>query len=653
MSEKPLIVLIAVFVILAAAGVAYLLIFLTDTEGDPVQFDLESDAQPDEEHEVIGEIPDTDLEETASDPSGNEVERIETMQPKTRVGSLEGHVVSKTGAPVGGARVSLYKSVPGTPMKKREATHLYAETDNNGAYLIGSAPVGSNYLVFVEAEGYAGAELEGLTVRRDETLAVADIVLESGFMLQGTVTDVGGKVLSKVEVKAVDKMQEMMEMPKEVHSRVTHTDEGGKYALTCLTKSQYDIVFTLEEYRTVTVTQNFVLSSDGETPRVVDVQLDSGGLSIWGTVASLTGRPVANATITALFSDPRKNAHFSKEGKTDKQGRFQLAGLSEGHYTLLATAKGFYQDKADFAEAGEEVSISMAPTGAIDGRVRAASPLKSKYTVSIAKYTPSVRVNGKNRNKSAEFGPKPDFKYKDLLPGTYTFLVTANGYAQTQSDEIEVVSGETTSDVVIDLVMGGTITGTIADPGGKPLGNVKVQLMDKFYDPHLPFEEFFVMKPEQGKTTRTSGKGKFALKHVRAGVYTLKVEADKMASKVVKEVAIEEGGTNDIGVIRLSRGGRIEGVAFDKDGNPAPGAKISAMSEQAGSRKSTTTDKKGYFQLTSLAPGEYIVSMTPKDFWFALKFTSSVTVYVDENQTTRADIYTVPAEKKKKPVNIR
>ncbi|MHC4945259.1 MAG: carboxypeptidase regulatory-like domain-containing protein [Planctomycetota bacterium] len=646
MSDKILLAFVALFVLAAGAGIFFLFFSSGDEKGfdnEPLQAADGGEGGP--EKQVISDVseqsPDGEVK-----PLEAKTEKIETVQPQTPCGEIQGRVLDAMNRPIADAEVSLYKAVPAVPLVKRKPTHLKSSTDANGQYHLPSVPEGSQYSILVSAEQYASAEMDGLSVIADETSQVADIRLDQGFMLSGTVTTADAMPLSDVEITAVDKMKQMAEMPEEVYTRATRTDGNGKFTLPSLTQTQYEITFYSEGYRPLTVTQNFILTGKEEGPRLLDVQLDESGLVLVGTVKSPQGRGIPEAEVQALFHSPKRNAHFTAKAKTNQNGFFRLAGLSEGRYSLLASAKGYFQSESRSAEAGDEgFEIPMLPTGAVEGIIQASKNPPKTYEVHIDKYVASVRVTGQNRKAHLSGGSKPEFKYTDLLPGKYVFLVKAPGYAQTRSEEVEVKSGETTTGVVVSLVEGGYIKGKLVDNRGEPLLGVKVKLMDKTYDPSLPFEELFLVPPEQEKTTASGSKGAFMLRNVRPGTYVLKIEGDTVARKVIKNVTVVEGGTQDLGRIKLTKGGRIRGVAYNEEGKPAQGSKVTAYSSDTGNRKTATTDNQGGFLLNALAPGEYIVSLTPKDFWSALKYQASVTVFVDENRTTQVDIYTVPAER--------
>jgi protocatechuate 3,4-dioxygenase beta subunit len=645
MSDKALLALISIFVLAVVAGIVYLFIASAGDEGAIAESPA-AEIEQEQETEVISRIPE---EETESVQVTQPRERIDAPAPDTPVGAMAGRVLDVSDRPVPEARVSLYKSVPSAHMMRKKPTYHKAVTDGSGRYVIEAVPEGSGYSLLAEADDHASAEITGLSVAAEKTLNVADFRLDAGFAIHGTVSDPSGRALAGVEVKAVDKMKQMATMPAEVHTRSTATDQEGRFSLPFLSPTQYEITFTAEGYRSLTLTENFILSTSEEGGRELDVQLDPGGLTIAGAVYGPESNPIEGARIQALFSSPARNAHFTAVTQTGHDGTFVLPGLSEGNYTLMVTAKGFYQRDANTAQAGEAgITVAMLPTGAVQGSIKAKGRTPSRYRVRIDKYTASVRVSGQNRKPEISCGPKSEFKYPDLLPGKYIFLVDAPGYAQTRSGEVEVRSGEVTRGLEVALARGGGIKGTCADRSGNGLSGVKIQLMDKTYEPSLPFEEFFLIKPEQGKSMTTDGNGKFELKNIRAGTYVLKMDSDSMARKVIKDVLVEEGSTSDLGVIRLTKGGRIRGVAYDHEGLPAQGAKVTAVSTQTGNRKTVTSDDKGRFDIKSLAPGEYQVSLNPKDFWSALKYQSTVSVYVDDHQTTQVDIYTLPAEKKEK-----
>jgi protocatechuate 3,4-dioxygenase beta subunit len=640
--------IISVFVLVFASGIVYLFI----TSGDNIPA---TDALPDPIKEstpapppvVINGEPLTDS--NTPEPDKDQGHRIiEPIPPNTPVGALAGRVLDGNDRPLENAVVALYRTVPTSFLKKRISTKISVETDKKGQYTIRSIPVETGYALLVRAEGFAMAEMDGLAVAPDRTINVADFRLSRGLSLFGTVSDPTGIPLAGVEIQALDKMKEMSGLAPDLYTSATKTDGSGKFTIPCLSQAQYEITFTAQGYRTTTVPWvSFTFSGQAREPDPLHVQLHPSGLAIRGVILSLSERPVPDAKVNAFFTNPRKNATFTGEASSDENGQFVLSGLSEGKYSLRISANGFFQKEHLSVDAGQEgVVVTMLPTGAVEGRLRTAGKTPRSYRITVEKYTPSFRLSEPNRAREMKGGPDPTFIFKNLFPGKYTFLVKADGFAQTRSEEVEVISGQTAKGLEIELLAGGAIKGKLLDPKGKPIPGACVELMDRLYEPTLPFEEIFVIKPEQEKKTATGAGGSFTIPHVRAGEYSLRIDVDKMARKVMKNIIVEEGGSTDLGSIKLSRGGGIKGTAYDENGYVAPGTKVTARSQEAGAYKSVTTDDKGRFLFEYLAPGEYTLTLNLKNIWKALKFDTNVTVYVYDNQISSADIYPRPKEKK-------
>jgi len=195
---------------------------------------------------------------------------------------------------------------------------------------------------------------------------------------------------------------------------------------------------------------------------------------------------------------------------------------------------------------------------------------------------------------------------------------------------------------------GGAIIGTINDTKGKPLKGVSILLKGKNFNPSIPIDALFNIPPEQGKKALSKSNGQFKIGHIRAGIYSLKISSKNLSNKVMKDIQIQEGQNLDLGLIQIPLGGLVKGCAYDEKGLPAKGVQITASSLTAGDRKTATTNNKGYYEITNLSPGEYVLSMTPKNLWDAFKYDSSVNIQVKDEQTVLANIVTRLADKNKK-----
>jgi hypothetical protein len=53
--------------------------------------------------------------------------------------------------------------------------------------------------------------------------------------------------------------------------------------------------------------------------------------------------------------------------RTDREGRLELSKLKTGEYKILASADGYYPARAEFAQRGKQVNITMKTTALVTG----------------------------------------------------------------------------------------------------------------------------------------------------------------------------------------------------------------------------------------------------------------------------------------------
>jgi hypothetical protein len=137
----------------------------------------------------------------------------------------------------------------------------------------------------------------------------------------------------------------------------------------------------------------------------------------------------------------------------------------------------------------------------------------------------------------------------------------------------------------------------------------------------------FAAEARGGGVTSTDAQGKFEIKELPAGRYTISAsKAGYVGMQFGQRRADQPGGTildvldNQI-VERISfalpRGGVIAGRVFDEFGDPIAGAAVTTLRSRfvGGARRmmssgGDTTDDQGTFRIYGLAPGDYLISAT-------------------------------------------
>lgn len=132
-----------------------------------------------------------------------------------------------------------------------------------------------------------------------------------------------------------------------------------------------------------------------------------------------------------------------------------------------------------------------------------------------------------------------------------------------------------------------------------------------------------------GGVTSTDNEGRFEIKELVAGRYSLTVQkagyvtvmyGQKRPNEPGTPIDLAEGQIAEKLAFSLSRGGVISGVIVDDGGEPTAGTMVQVMRYQfmGGQRRlmganSDQTDDRGAFRIYGLAPGEYFVSATNRN----------------------------------------
>lgn len=162
------------------------------------------------------------------------------------------------------------------------------------------------------------------------------------------------------------------------------------------------------------------------------------------------------------------------------------------------------------------------------------------------------------------------------------------------------------------LVLGarrGAVKGTVRSPSGQPQPDVLVSVGERIMPAPGPGFRWTPIPQDQ----RTDAAGAFAFDDVRVGEVTLRARAPKTAlwSRVVSVV---ESGTVDL-AIELRAGGTLTGLVRSADGEPSPGASVSAFtgSDADFVQVVTRADVDGRFRLTGVSPGQRTLEAASQD----------------------------------------
>ncbi|GGW52286.1 MFS transporter [Streptomyces lucensis JCM 4490] len=194
-----------------------------------------------------------------------------------------------------------------------------------------------------------------------------------------------------------------------------------------------------------------------------------GGTPVHGFVRGAESVPVPQAAVTLISLSGRQLGRSVAQA----DGSYAVDAPGTGSYVLIASADG-YQPQASTIVVGEEplaYDILLSGTSGLTGVVRAAgSALPVKDAMVIV-----TDVRG-DLLATAATGEQGEFALTDLVPGTMTVAVNADGF-RPRALPVEVGAAGITR-IEVDLDAGARLQGVVRAPHG-PLADARVTLVDQ------------------------------------------------------------------------------------------------------------------------------------------------------------------------------
>ena len=379
------------------------------------------------------------------------------------------------------------------------------ESDEDGRFELSPALPGSATVVARVADGRAGeATVEVGPDGADEVV----IRLEERATVSGVVRNTSGDPVAQAGVTLRRRRAEgAPDLRLTVNGRDMGVDTGtstedGRFEIGGVAAGDYE-VRVVDRYGEPLPLQRGLPAGDdgiaslrvaeGKDVDRLDLVVDAHDGVIRGTVVTADGDPVADvwvqATLLPEMAAPEPEPEPDEDGVTrrsemqmivagdggagsntrppvltDDEGRFEVVGLRDAKYELVAESGGGQERSTVIAKPGEDVSLALAPLGTVQGEVTLDGQPLQQF---------GVRVQGPTSRGTQVRDAGGHFEIGRLDPGTYELVVTApegSGRA-----EITVGPGETvTRDVSLEHTL--TVTGRILDEEGQPIAGAMILL---------------------------------------------------------------------------------------------------------------------------------------------------------------------------------
>lgn len=351
--------------------------------------------------------------------------------------------------------------------------------------------------------------------------------------------------------------------------------------------------------------------------------------SIAGRVLDDQGHPIAGALARVCWVRP--GPLESIDVRTGPDGRFRIEDISKSGFEVVGLAAGHAPlHRKDVVLGQSDLELRLERHGRVRGVVvRAADG--NRISTPCRAWLSGAKENevglsswGLDRLKDALL------EFEGIVPGRWRVAAEADGYCKGESAEFELRPGETLDGVLVPLVEGGRIRGTVVrDRTGELLAGAVVE---RIIARSSGWE--FGRVVQESQETRTDKSGRFEMLF-SPGRHRIRVRHDDHIERI--EVVYTERDTPLPLQIRLRDGGQVEG---DLVGGPDPTRQfvnIHAVAHAGGRVHYASTDQQAHYVFKHLPPGRYTLqALLPHP----QRMLAALDVEVRDGETTRCELST-------------
>ena len=639
---KPLVVLL--LVVGALGALLFALTSLTDRgapRGGPVEPPVAA-VRPTEKPEPHHELTDPTLPAAASArPTEGDRQALSEDEGGAQAGerlangTIQGEVVDPQGNPIAGARISLTNSrvsqfddvilsmrdiEPPRPLAK-------AETDATGAFRFAGLDPKKPWTLIVAHDTYRPTEAGPIEVPEGGTWNER-IELQPGQTFSGTVRNAqSGAAIAGA--KLVVDSPVLLGKKKSPSRTEATTGADGVFVFPNVKAGQFALTVSAPGFATQ-MHSNFSLVEMGEAPKAwtnrqpapglqsktQDFELQPGKL-IAGRVIGPDRAGMAGIEVEAL--NQSGTVGCQSMATSGKNGEFLLEGLAEGLYTVRITHDGYESPPKQRVEAGEtNVVLELAEQAAVIGKVvdPQGRPLENFTVKARMSNEVSKNFGAVARQRAIKNSKDGSFELKGIPEGSYVIEALAPGYSSSFSEPFNATQGLVTSDVVVRMSLGGSLSGRVVDAyGGTPLSGIEVATQENNWMPGDIFELFGALEPSalSKASVRTDAEGRFTFELLTPGEYQIQFRGKGFSPLYTNDVKVEDGQRTEMPVTILSKGAVITGVVYGRDEKIAPGADVQLNPTDPNlmnGGRTTRTDATGRYKIENAQPGSYLLAAT-------------------------------------------
>lgn len=477
-------------------------------------------------------------------------------------------------------------SVPNASIdvRKQQRRLLRTQANSKGLFKIAVPPL-ETVSLSARAAGYT----EGGTPEIDpgiQDINDINIVLSSGFTVTGTVTDKNKNPILNAKVYS-------SETPK----NSTFVSNGGEFRIGNM-GTKYVLMVEAENYKTHSLSFRNAQIKENETTSVQVILEPSASIS--GAIQSPGGVPVTFDSHRYVISKSTKDG---SQFTSINAGKFKIPNLST-ETTYALTIQGNSITTPVIAMSGSKNVVLTFE----DPRKKSDNTSSKTLTVKVIDEITKQPVT--DADVSLDGTPlTPDKFQKGVFTiGSVPITSDSTVYVNSKnyfpgSKNIGTESQKNEIQLTVELSVGGALTGKIIDASsGNPIQNALIRTKEN----NTSSQDYTIPDAE----------GKFILSKLKTGSIKLSVKPEKPFIEYIQSYAVPNDDIADIGEIRLTKGGTIQGKVLSRDKQPQDGIQVvlGGYNENYTINKSSETDTNGEFKFENLPPLNYQIRLAKNNF---------------------------------------
>lgn len=463
----------------------------------------------------------------------------------------------------------------------------------------------------------------------DTTTVNADLIPYAH--IAGKVTDPSGAAISGVSVCATNSQNSY-------NTACTTTDTSGAYALDYLSAGRYRIAANDQDYPTTYYagTTSVPIASSATTVKVAAGDTSSGinvklvaGAKVTGSLTG-AGNVLPYASITAYQRIGGSWTSVASGTYNSADGSYALV-LAPGDYLLQYSTGGDYRD-AWYGGGHDEDSSTLVEVEA--GKPQTLNPVDLvawsgiSGTVTdpgrLVSTGATVCVSGAT-NSCTTTDANGAYSFSRLAAGSYTVTASNTGYVSTaystagdgsdpaQATSIPLAAGQVRTGADIQLVTGGTVTGTLTG-GGSALSYGYITAYRKQADGDWNYVTSVSLDQGVSSFSVALPAGSYRFRFSSSSAYDDQWYEGASSLDDATDVTVADGATVLLDEVDLATNYAVSGVITDPSGDTVSGARVCINGSSYWDSCVVSATDGSYVFSTVPAGDDYIIKATSPEY---------------------------------------